>query len=67
MLYCLLLRYPNFQKDTLLIKKVILHERINVQFSHVVRLIHSLKFVSFSAHPLWLSIKSKEGNMDTDE
>ena len=30
MLYYLLLRFPNYQKDTLQIKKVILHERINV-------------------------------------
>ena len=42
-LYCFLLRLANFQKDY---KKVILHEPINVHFSHVVRLIHGLK--SFS-------------------
>ena len=36
MLYCLLLRFPNFQKDTLQYKEVILHGRKNVRFSHVV-------------------------------
>ena len=29
-LYCLFLRFPNFQQDTLKIKKVNLNERINV-------------------------------------
>ena len=37
-----LLPFSNFQKDVFLIMILILHERINVKCSHVVRLTHGL-------------------------
>ena len=40
-LHCILLNFPNFQKDILQNKKVILHKQIN-EYSHVVLLIHAL-------------------------
>ena len=39
-LHRLLLYFLNFQEDILWNKKVILDERINVYFSHWIRLIH---------------------------
>ena len=51
--YCLSLRFPNFQKNTLQIKKVILHKLLQ-EFGHTIWLIHGLNTGLFATKCLQL-------------